>query len=140
MSSILPCSSILPYPPCLPQFMLSAEGGGGLVVGEGVGGGGGGLGGGGRGHFHTPAIYCTTTWCFALKGLRTTMESVRVGTRTATSDTITHTSKAQGRFPVLFFPVNVTLYYSQPWQSCPQFSEVRNKALINSQFLCSFQR
>ncbi len=34
---------------------------------------GGGQGGGrGRGHFHPPAIYCTTTWCFALKGLRTT--------------------------------------------------------------------
>ncbi len=27
--------------------------------------------GGGRGHFIPPATYCTTTWCFALKGLRT---------------------------------------------------------------------
>ncbi len=26
---------------------------------------------GGRGHFGPAAIYCTTTWCFALKGLRT---------------------------------------------------------------------
>ncbi len=26
----------------------------------------------GRGHFHPPAINCTATWCFALKGLRTT--------------------------------------------------------------------
>ncbi len=37
--------------------------GGGLATG--------GLGGGGRGHFYPAAIYCTTTWCFALKGLRT---------------------------------------------------------------------
>ncbi len=36
-----------------------------------VGGGGVGGGGGGRGHFHPAAIYCTTTWCFALKGLCT---------------------------------------------------------------------
>ncbi len=28
---------------------------------------------GGRGHFIHPAIYCTTTWCFALKGLRTSI-------------------------------------------------------------------
>ena len=35
-------------------------------------GGGSGRGEGGRGHFIQPAIYCTTTWCFALKGLRTT--------------------------------------------------------------------
>ncbi len=40
-----------------------AGGRGGLV---GVGG----LGGGGRGHFIHPAMYCTSTWCFALKGLR----------------------------------------------------------------------
>ncbi len=46
--------------------------GGGRGLGEGVGGGGGELGGGGRGHFIHPAIHCTTTWCFALKGLRTT--------------------------------------------------------------------
>ncbi len=39
---------------------------GGLRQGEGVGGGE-----GGRGHFHPAAIYCTVTWCFALKGLRT---------------------------------------------------------------------
>ncbi len=34
---------------------------------------GGGIGGRGRdrGHFIHLAIYCTTTWCFALKGLRT---------------------------------------------------------------------
>ncbi len=38
--------------------------GGGL--GEGVWGGG-----GGKGHFIHLAMYCTTTWCFALKGLRT---------------------------------------------------------------------
>ncbi len=30
------------------------------------------VGGGGREHFIHLAIYCTTTWCFALKGLRTT--------------------------------------------------------------------
>ncbi len=30
-------------------------------------GGGGGQGGGGRGHFIYLAIYCTTTWCFALR-------------------------------------------------------------------------
>ncbi len=34
-------------------------------------GGGGPAGGGGRGHFIHLAIYCTTTWGFALKGLRT---------------------------------------------------------------------
>ncbi len=42
---------------------------GGLGEGEGVGGGG-----GGRGHFIHLATYCTTTWCFALKGLRTTRD------------------------------------------------------------------
>ena len=52
-------SPILPCPPCL------------LQRGYGAGGGGGGLGGGGRGHFIHLAIYCTTTWCFALKGLHT---------------------------------------------------------------------
>ncbi len=44
-----------------------------------MGGGGSGRGrgglaggrGGGRGHFSPADIYCTTTWCFALKGLRT---------------------------------------------------------------------
>ncbi len=30
------------------------------------------MGGGGRGYFGLAAIYCITTWCFALKGLRTT--------------------------------------------------------------------
>ncbi len=40
--------------------------GGGEGEGEGV------EGGGGRGHSIHLAIYCTTTWCFALKGLRTT--------------------------------------------------------------------
>ncbi len=30
------------------------------------------VGGGGREHFIHLAMYCTTTWCFALKGLRTT--------------------------------------------------------------------
>ncbi len=45
-------------------------GGGGL--GEGVGGGGWGRGRGwGRGHFIHPIIYCSSSWCFALKGLRT---------------------------------------------------------------------
>ncbi len=47
--------------------------------GEGGFGGGGGSsggmgvwqGGGGSGYFSPAAIYCTTTWCFALKGLRT---------------------------------------------------------------------
>ncbi len=61
---------------------LSGKGGGwwgegGLVEGRGGwwGRGGEGEGGwrgvGGRGHFICPAINCTTTWCFALKGLRT---------------------------------------------------------------------
>ncbi len=36
------------------------------VQGRGVGEGVGGLGGGGRGHFIHLAMYCTTTWCFAL--------------------------------------------------------------------------
>ncbi len=39
------------------------------------------LGGGGRGHFMHPAIYCTTTWCFALNGLRTTRTHPPVDTR-----------------------------------------------------------
>ncbi len=81
--STLPCSSILPCPPCLPPVMLSiGEGGsssrGGLVCVRGSGrrrgssgGGGSGRGEGGRGHSSLAAIYCTTTWCFALKGLRT---------------------------------------------------------------------
>ncbi len=64
--------------------MLSAGGGsasgrggahlwwGGLVGGGGSGRGrGSGRGEGGRGHFSPAAIYCITTWCFALKGLRT---------------------------------------------------------------------
>ncbi len=61
-------SSILPCPPCL--------GAGGSGRGRGSSGGRG-RGGGwrrgeeGRGHFIHLAIYCTTTWCFALKGLRT---------------------------------------------------------------------
>ncbi len=33
---------------------------------------GGSVHGGGRGHFGPAAIYCITTWCFGLKGLRTT--------------------------------------------------------------------
>ncbi len=31
-------------------------------------------GGGGSGHFSPAAMYCTTTWCFALKGLRIIMD------------------------------------------------------------------
>ncbi len=50
---------------------LSSLGGGGVRQGEGGWGGGG-------GHFIHPAIYCTITWCFALKGLRTiTIHSAR---------------------------------------------------------------
>ncbi len=42
-------------------------------MGEGGPAGGGGSGGGrGRGYFSPAAIYCIATWCFALKGLRTT--------------------------------------------------------------------
>ncbi len=62
--------------------MLSSAGGGGsgrggLAAGGsghrgGLGAGGGSGAGGGRGHFGPAAIYCITTWCFALKGLRTT--------------------------------------------------------------------
>ncbi len=61
-------SLILPCPPCL----LHAGGGGfpgsrrGSGWGRGIEGGG-----GGRGYFIHLGIYCTTTWCFALKGLRT---------------------------------------------------------------------
>ncbi len=36
-----------------------------------------GEGEGGRGHFVHLAMYCTTTWCFALKGLPTTMTHTR---------------------------------------------------------------
>ncbi len=35
----------------------------------------GGLARGGRGHFSPAAMYCITTWCFALKGLRTMRKS-----------------------------------------------------------------
>ena len=49
------------HQPCCPQ------GGGGPATGVWPQGGG----GLGRGHFHPAAINCTTTWCFALKGLRT---------------------------------------------------------------------
>ncbi len=60
---------ILPCPPCL----LHGGSGKGRGVWQGEGRGRGGEGGGGRGHFIHLAIYCTTTWCFALKGLRTTI-------------------------------------------------------------------
>ncbi len=71
LSWILPCSSILPCPPCLPLVILSRG-----VAGGGEGGLAGGRGGGrgrgrGQGHFSPAAIHCTTTRCFALKGLRT---------------------------------------------------------------------
>ncbi len=52
---------------------------GGRGVGEGEGGA---QGGGGRGHFIHLAIYCTTTWCIALKGLRTIRGSERVLVKT----------------------------------------------------------
>ncbi len=50
---------------------LATGGGSGHMGGAWVGGGEG-EGEGGRGHFHLAALYCTITWCFALKGLRTT--------------------------------------------------------------------
>ncbi len=59
MSLIIPCSSILPCPPCPPPVMLST---GGSIWGVWPQGGS----MGGRGHFGPAAIYCTTTWCFAL--------------------------------------------------------------------------
>ncbi len=65
--SILPCSSILPGPPYPPPVMLSLGGGGGLARGVWPQGGS-----SHGGHFGPAAIYCITTWCFALKGLRTT--------------------------------------------------------------------
>ncbi len=65
VQSPLPVMSlILPCPPCLPEAG-GVWGQGGLGRGEGV------KGGGGKGHFIHLASYCTTTWCFALKGLRT---------------------------------------------------------------------
>ncbi len=80
-------SSILPTPPYLPPVILyTGRGSGhrGVWLQGGLGGGGGwgrgrglGGGGGGRGYFIHPAIYCTTTWCFALKGLRTTTQATR---------------------------------------------------------------
>ncbi len=48
--------------------LWGSGGGGGLVGERGWGRGR----RGGRGYFIHLAIYCTTTWCFALKGLRTT--------------------------------------------------------------------
>ncbi len=55
---------------------LSSTGGPGArgFGGRGLERGTGAKGGGGRGHFIHLAIYCTTTWCFTLKGLRTTSE------------------------------------------------------------------
>ncbi len=62
-------SLILPCPPCLLHRGGGPSGGRGVWQGEvGLVGGG----GGGRGHFIHLAIYCTATWFFALKGLRTT--------------------------------------------------------------------
>ncbi len=58
--------------------MLSAGGMGQGGMGQGGWGRGGDQGGGGRGHFIHLAMYCTTTWCFALKGLRTTKGAVMV--------------------------------------------------------------
>ena len=59
----------------LAPVMLSIPGRGrGSGGGRGIWQGEGGLAGegeGGRGHFIHLAMYCTTTWCFALKGLRT---------------------------------------------------------------------
>ncbi len=75
-----------------------SDGGGGLVGGRGSSGGKGleeRVGGrvGGRGHFIHPAIHCTTTWCFALKGLRTitgsSMELFSFG-RVSVSHTMSH--------------------------------------------------
>ncbi len=61
-------SPIPPCPPCLPQGPGGAGGQGGLVAG--------GVRGRGQGIFHPLChIYCTTTWCFALKGLRTIKHS-----------------------------------------------------------------
>ncbi len=76
MRSPLPVMSlILPYPPYLGGRGVQGQGvwgQGGLGRGRGVGGSRGGLRvEGGRGHFIHLAIYCTTTWCFAPKGLRT---------------------------------------------------------------------
>ncbi len=62
-------SSLLPCPPCLPQVRSRVRG---VWWGRGcLGALGGWGGGGGWGHFIHLAMYCTTTWCFALKGLRT---------------------------------------------------------------------
>ncbi len=58
-SSLFINSSILPCSPCLPPVMLDPP-----PLGDPPGGGDG-------GHFIHPAIYCTTTWCFTLKGLHT---------------------------------------------------------------------
>ncbi len=76
--------------PSLPSTSHAAcylwEGGGVWPRGIWIGGsgwvGGSGWGGvwlGGRGHFSPAAIYCITTWCFALKGLRTTTATTRQG-------------------------------------------------------------
>ncbi len=58
------------------------------------GGGGGrkgrGEGEGGRGHFGPAAIYCTTTWCFGLKGLRTIKMGQRVLHPTSYSQSFNH--------------------------------------------------
>ncbi len=90
-------SSILPFPPCLPQPGFGRGGvpppAGGSCLQPGVGGSGGerggsvGGGGSGRGEgagdisVQLPYTALVTTWCFALKGLRTTRNSCVWGVR-----------------------------------------------------------
>ncbi len=70
-------SPILSCPHCL---LWGGSGGSRGRGSKGRGGWGGGLrGGAGRGHFICLAIYCTTIWCFAPKGLRTTKCQLNVG-------------------------------------------------------------
>ncbi len=78
VNSSLFINSSLSYLSSTSHTVLRGEGsghGGEAWVGGGGLGEGRGLGGGDRGHFHPPAMYCTTTWCFALKRLRTIIAS-----------------------------------------------------------------
>ena len=66
---------------------------GGFGWGRGVGEGGRGVWGRGQETFHPPChIYCTTTWYFALKGLRTMSGCTHCGSRRRSPRARTHST------------------------------------------------
>ncbi len=99
---------------CPPPVMLSMEGG---SAGGGVWPGG--SMGGGRGHFGPAAMYCTTTWCFALKGLRT----INVRPHETLQE-----ERGSTRFVQSFFPTNDKGVISDTaWTPCLQLSGVQRQ-------------